>query len=227
MAISAKEKRDVATMDIPGTFLQANLGDERVHIKFEGRMAELLAMIEPQLYRQYVVVEKGKPVLYAELKQALYGMLQASLKFWEQILEDLIGLGFEVNPYDWCVANQVNGGKQETIGWHVDDFIITHADPDVNTELIEWFQQKYGDMTSLTVQRGVMHDYCRFLFQIFEFYCPSLPPSLTSHFTVGSPPRGGPSFQTFESYWLCCLIAVLNSCIVLKMLLIPRSDTYI
>ena len=140
-------------MDIPGAFMQTGLDGEKIHIKFEGRMVELLAMIDPQLYRPHIIVEKGKPVLYAELSKVLCGMLQAALKFWEQITNDLTGQGYTVNPYDWCVANKTINGKQHTIGWHVDDFIMTHEDPAVNDSLIYWFQSKYGKLSPLTVQR--------------------------------------------------------------------------
>jgi hypothetical protein len=39
--IDAMEGRDVATVDIPGAFMQADM-DEMVHMKLEGKMAELL-----------------------------------------------------------------------------------------------------------------------------------------------------------------------------------------
>ena len=46
--IDAKEKRDVAMVDIPGAFMQADM-DELVHVKIEGTMAELLAKMDPKL----------------------------------------------------------------------------------------------------------------------------------------------------------------------------------
>lgn len=158
--VAAKEKRDVASIDVPGAFLHVELRNgERVHVKFEGRMAEMLAMINPKLYRRHIMIEHGKPVLYAELKKALYGMLQSALKFWQKISSDLIGLGYTINEYDWCVANKMVNGKQHTIGWHVDDFLMTHEDPSANDKLIEWFNNKYADLTPLKVHRGKIHEY--------------------------------------------------------------------
>lgn len=159
ICIAAKEERDVASVDMPGAFMQTSLKGEKIHIKFEGRMAELLSMIDPKLYRKHIIIEKGKPVLYAELCKALYGMLQAARMFWKQISGDLVGLGYEINPYDWCVCNKIINGKQHTVGWHVDDFILTHEDPSVNDDLISWFSEKYGKLTPLTVGRGKIHDY--------------------------------------------------------------------
>lgn len=53
--IDAMEGRDVATVDIPGAFLQADMEDT-VHMKLEGKMAELLVKIDPKMYREYVEV---------------------------------------------------------------------------------------------------------------------------------------------------------------------------
>ena len=54
LTIDAKEGRDVATCDIPGAFLQTDMpeGADKVQIKLDGAMVELLAKINPQLYRK-------------------------------------------------------------------------------------------------------------------------------------------------------------------------------
>eukprot|EP00957_Ditylum_brightwellii_P079751 6063882-Ditylum_brightwellii.AAC.1 len=57
--IDAEEKRNVATCDIPGAFMQADI-DKTIHMKVEGTMAELLVKLDPQMYCKYVVKEKGK-----------------------------------------------------------------------------------------------------------------------------------------------------------------------
>jgi hypothetical protein len=80
--IDAMEGRDVATVDIPGAFMQADI-DEVVHVKFEGEIAEMLVKLDPKLYRKYVKDENGKTVLYVELLKALYGTLKAALLFWK------------------------------------------------------------------------------------------------------------------------------------------------
>ena len=59
--IVTKEARDIASVDIPGAFMQADM-DETVHIRLEGSMAELLVKLHPKLYRMYTVNENGKPV---------------------------------------------------------------------------------------------------------------------------------------------------------------------
>ena len=48
--IDAKERRDNATVDIPGAFMQGDQ-DETVHMHLEGTLAELLTNCDPKLYR--------------------------------------------------------------------------------------------------------------------------------------------------------------------------------
>ena len=107
----ANDHRDVATVDLPGAFMHANM-DETVHIKLVGKMAELLVMVDPKLYRKYVKMEHGKPVLYAKLRKALYGTLKAALLFWKLLPSTLQKWGFKVNPYDPCVVNKTIEGSQ-------------------------------------------------------------------------------------------------------------------
>ena len=49
--IDAMEERDVATVDVPGAFMQADI-DEVAHVKFEGEMAEMLVKLDPKMYRK-------------------------------------------------------------------------------------------------------------------------------------------------------------------------------
>jgi hypothetical protein len=69
--IDAMEERDVATVDIPGAFMQANI-DEVVRVRFEIEIAKMLVRMDPKLYRKYVRYENGKAVPYVELLKALY-----------------------------------------------------------------------------------------------------------------------------------------------------------
>jgi hypothetical protein len=156
--IDAMEERDVATVDIPGAFMQADI-DEVIHVKFEGEIAEMLVRMDPKLYRKYVKDENGKTVLYVELLKALYGTLRAALLFWKLLSSKLVLWGFTINPYDWCVANKMINGKQCTIMWHVDDLKISHVDPKVNTMIIGLIDAEFGKEAPITVTRGRVHDY--------------------------------------------------------------------
>jgi hypothetical protein len=99
-AINAKEGCKVMKIDIPGAFMHADI-DELIHVWLEGPMTELLTRVDPQKYYTYVIEERGKTVLYVELKKALYGTLQAAMLFWMNLMRFLtLKLGFTINPYD-------------------------------------------------------------------------------------------------------------------------------
>ena len=67
--------------DIPGAFLHADM-EGSIHMILEGTISELIVKLEPNLYRKHVWYnQKGKPMLYIQLKKALYGTLQAALLF--------------------------------------------------------------------------------------------------------------------------------------------------
>jgi Reverse transcriptase (RNA-dependent DNA polymerase) len=157
--IDAMEGRVVFTLDIPGAFMHADM-DELVHMKLEGPLAELLTKVDPDAYRKFVVTEKGKPVIYVELAKALYGTLQAALLFWENLSKFLVEeLGFELNPYDKCVANKVINGSQCTILWHVDDLKLSHLKQEVLEMIVKKLEERYGQEKELSITRGKVHDY--------------------------------------------------------------------
>ena len=156
--IAALERRNVVSLDIPGAFMQADI-DELVHVKLEDELVDILIKIDPK-YAEHVTVENGKKVLYVELQKALYGTLQAALLFWKELSSFLTNeLGFELNPYDSCVANRVISGKQCTIIWHVDDLMLSHVDEEVLKMIVERLEERFGKEDPLTVTYGKVHDY--------------------------------------------------------------------
>ncbi len=67
---------------------------------------------------------KGTKVLYVKLKKALYGLMRASLLFYQKLRKELEKYRFVVNPYNLCVGNMTTkGGKQLAAVWHVDDLM--------------------------------------------------------------------------------------------------------
>ena len=157
--IDANENRDIATVDIPGAFLHADMNDV-VYMRVDGEMALMLVNIAPDLYQQYIINTKhGNPVLYLCLQKALYGTLQAALLFWEKLSGILLSWDFVLNPYDRCVANKEINGSTCTILWHVDDLKISHVDPEVVSDIIKQLSDEFGTVAPLTIHRGKTHDY--------------------------------------------------------------------
>ena len=101
-------------------------------------------------------------MIYAELSKALYGTLQATLLFWQNLTNFFAKEhGFTVNPYDWCMANKTVtiNGKQCTIWWHVNDLRISHKDLSTVETIVTTLQEWYGKETPLVVHWGKTHDY--------------------------------------------------------------------
>ena len=72
---------DAATSNTPGAFMQEDTKGETMHRKLEGNMVNMLTKLDPNLYRKYIHTKGNNPIVYVELKKALYGTLQADLMF--------------------------------------------------------------------------------------------------------------------------------------------------
>ena len=157
--IDALENRDVAVLDVPGAFMQADI-DELVHVRFTGEMVKMLLQIDKQMYSEYVMIEKGEQVMYMELLKALYGTLHAARLFWQKLSKQLIDMwGFDPNKYDDCVVNKMINGSQMTVVWHVDDLKVSHVDAKEVGKFILQMEEAFGKETPLSVSRGKTHEY--------------------------------------------------------------------
>ncbi|KAL7577140.1 hypothetical protein ACA910_019742 [Epithemia clementina (nom. ined.)] len=163
--IDAHESRDVMIADIPNAFIQKPMlkaeKGERVIMKKRGSLVDMLVEMSPEIYQEQVVMEAGNKVLYFVITKAIYGMLVSALLFYKKLKKDLEEIGFEVNPYDPCIANRMINGKQHIVTWHVNDLKLSHVDPKVNDELANWLEHKYGDpkVGKVKAERGKRHDY--------------------------------------------------------------------
>ena len=160
--IDAIEGRDVATVDIPGAFLQTEMPDDEpaVHIKLTGQMVKLLYKLDPERYGPCIIKTKtGGKVLYTKANKAIYGTLKAALLFWKRLSAQFKEWEFVANPYDNCTVNKMINGSQATIVWHVDDLKISHSDPAVVTSIIKDIAQEFGKQAPLTIRRKRIHEY--------------------------------------------------------------------
>jgi len=164
VVIDAREDRDMMTADVPNAFIQAPMpelkeGEERVIMKITGVLVDMLVKLQPEIYKDYVVLENGKKVVYVQVLRAIYGMLQAALLWYKKFREDLEKEGFKFNPYDPCVANRMVNKKQHTVRFHVDDLLSSHVDSRINDKFAEWLEKMYGKHGKVKVHRGKVHDY--------------------------------------------------------------------
>ena len=150
--LDAREKRSVITFDVPGAFLQPEMPkmknikgkDGKVLMKIMGdTFVEIMCEINPE-YKDCIVIEKGQKVLYVEVLRSIYGCIEAALLWYEYYKGILEELGFEINAYDKCIANQIINGKQCTITWYVDDNKISHMDEEVMMNIIKKARKRLG-----------------------------------------------------------------------------------
>ena len=88
---------------------------------------------------------------------------RTALLLYQKFVGDLMTIGFELNPYDPCVANKTINGKQLTLVWHVDDIKASHVEAEVFTRMVKWLRKtyehlfKYGS-SKMKLCRGKIHD---------------------------------------------------------------------
>ena len=78
-----------------------------------------------------------------EVLNALYGIMKSALLFYINFFANLKSVGFQLNPYDPCVANKMVYGAQLTVVWHVDDLKLSHVDRGVVTRMSVWLNKTY------------------------------------------------------------------------------------
>ena len=113
--IKVEQNENTMAADIPNAFIQTDIKKEdqnKIIMKIRGQMVNILPKLEPSTYARYVSKENNSPILYVRMVEALYGMLTLALTFYEQFKNDIEEIGFQINPYEPCVANKiVNGGQ--------------------------------------------------------------------------------------------------------------------
>ena len=102
-----------------------------------GRLANLLIKVAPNVYKEFVTInKKGETVLYVHILNAVYRIIKLVLLYYQKFVKDK-SIGFEINPYNACVANKMDKRKQITIVWYVNDLKISHMSSTVIDRLIK------------------------------------------------------------------------------------------
>jgi len=88
----------------------------------------------------------------------------ASLLYYRKFVKSLTDIGFELNPYNPCIANKMIEGSQATVCFHMDDCKLSHLKSWVNDKIIKYLCQKYESIFEdgsgkMKVSRGKIHSY--------------------------------------------------------------------
>ena len=86
-------------------------------------------------------------------------MLVSAMLFYHKVTKALLSYGFELNPYNPCVANKMVNGEQLTICWQVDYLKSSHIYPKANDEFLQWIKDTFGQLSEVKMTQGLLHDY--------------------------------------------------------------------
>jgi len=129
-AVIAKEGRDVATVDLPGFFLQTDQDGEEdilLLLKLIGAVALLLVESDEEKWKKHIVQENGKCTIYVLCNKAIYGTTNAALLAYRKLAKLFKSWGLIMNSYDPCFWNKDVNGEQLTIMFHIDDLLLAHV----------------------------------------------------------------------------------------------------
>jgi hypothetical protein len=86
-------------------------------MKTRGQLVDMLLEICPGVHDKHVTHEgeQKQKILHARMLKALHGMLVSSVLHHKKFRKDMEEIGFEVNPHNACLANQMKDGKQRAV----------------------------------------------------------------------------------------------------------------
>ena len=77
--VDAHECQNMAKFDIPGAYIHIEI-EKDVIMLLEVALDEIMMKVTPNIYQKYSIISiKGKPLLYFQIKKALYGLLYSVL----------------------------------------------------------------------------------------------------------------------------------------------------
>lgn len=128
------EDRQVMTTNIVGAYLNTDM-NEFITMNFDEDMVDYMVDANLDLYSKYMEYENGKKAHYVQLLKALYGCIQSAYLWYKMLNEKLLGMGYELNPYDQCIANKDVNGRLCTISYYIDNLIAVHKEGKILEEL--------------------------------------------------------------------------------------------
>ena len=84
--------------------------------------------------------------------------------FYIKFVANLKSVGFQLNPYDPCVANKIVDSAQLTVVWHIDNLKVSPVDRGVVTRMSVWLKKNYEQFFKdgsggMKHNRGMIHEY--------------------------------------------------------------------
>ena len=161
--VAAGECREVATVDIPGAYLHADMPSNCVvHMRLNKYLSKLMMQLNCD-YANYLT-DDGTVIVRLD-KGGSYGCVQSAKLWYDRLCDLLMDLGYSVNTEDSFVSNRLREDNQTTICVHVVDLMITSKNKwDIDTAVKE-LKTAFG---SVSVNRGKLQNY---IGMVFDFTC--------------------------------------------------------
>jgi histone deacetylase 1/2 len=141
LAIAAKERRSLSTVDIGSAYLNAEM-DADVIMMLDTPLATIIVAIWPELLGY--LDDRGRA--YVRLKKALYGCIESAKLWYEELKRTLESWGYVANNEDKCVFNKLVNGVQSTLLLHVDDILCLSASAAAHEELLRRATERFKEV---------------------------------------------------------------------------------
>ena len=188
--IMAAEDRECATFDVPSAFVRVPADENEPPIY--GFMDPTLSKLVCELYPEYKT-KLHRGCLYFRIAKYLYGLKQASRKFYEFMRQFFVNDGYEVCKFDPCLFIKRVGSETIVAAMHVDDILATAPNSkrldELRLRLVEEFQveqhlQSPYSFLGMTITRNREERTAKITMKssiekLIEKYAPTLPPKHT------------------------------------------------
>jgi histone deacetylase 1/2 len=141
LAIAAKERRAVSTVDIGSAYLNAEM-DTDVIMMLDTSLATIVVAIWPEL--SGFLDDRGRA--YVRLKKALYGCIESAKLWYDELKRTLELWGYVANNEDKCVFNKLVDGIQSTLLLHVDDILCLSSSAAAHEELLRLATDRFKEV---------------------------------------------------------------------------------
>lgn len=144
LTICANKNQKVASIDIGGAYLNAEMTGEEVIMELDPLLVKIALQVDPSL-KPYVD-SRGKLVVV--LDRALYGCVQSAKLWYDKLSEVLEAMGFAKNPVDQCVFNRGEGDQMCTLSVYVDDILALCKDETQLEGVISGLRDAFDEVTA-------------------------------------------------------------------------------
>jgi len=159
--IAAKRGWSRATIDIGTAYLNAKLSDKhQIYMRIAPKLSDMLCKIDP-MYRDFRC-EDGSIVV--QLLRALYGLVESSVLWYDELACTLTENGYAVNSFERCIFTKEERGKIiSVIGVFVDDLMVLAENDSYIDDLYGKLLAKYKEVTINREEQlkyvGMLFDY--------------------------------------------------------------------